>query len=142
MTAGQSSQQTQSGMCGEPIADRTSHPQTLNVEDILCEIILLYFFTSIDLIILANICVIRTILFSYRLFVGKRKSHTLIKSDLHYVTFADLMTSREYYFLSALLCNGSKNRSNFCISVKFVDSCFAFVECLRFDMNQISIDLI
>ncbi|KAK3760806.1 hypothetical protein RRG08_034108 [Elysia crispata] len=37
MTAGQSSQQTQSGMCGEPIADRTSHPQTLNVEDILSE---------------------------------------------------------------------------------------------------------
>ena len=45
MTAGQSSQQTQSGMCGEPIAERTSHPQTLNVEDILCELILLYFFT-------------------------------------------------------------------------------------------------
>ena len=64
------------------------------------------------------------------------------KSDLHYVTFADLMTSREYYFLSALLCNGSKNKSNFCISVKFVDSCFAFVKCLRFDTNQISIDLI
>ena len=52
------------------------------------------------------------------------------------------MTSREYYFLSALVCNGSKNRSNFRISVKFVDSCFAFVKCLRFDMNQISIDLI
>ena len=45
MTAGQSSQQTQSGMCGEPIAERTSHPQTLNAEDILCELILLYFFT-------------------------------------------------------------------------------------------------
>ena len=40
------------------------------------------------------------------------------------------------------MCNGSKNRSNFYISVKFVDSCFAFVKCLRFDMNQISIDLI
>ena len=45
MTAGQSSQQTQSGMYGEPIAERTSRPQTLNVEDILCELILLYFFT-------------------------------------------------------------------------------------------------
>ena len=38
-------QQIQSGMYGEPIAERTSHPQTLNVEDILCELILLYFFT-------------------------------------------------------------------------------------------------
>ena len=42
---GQSSQQIQSGMYGEPIAERTLHPQTLNVEDILCELILLYFFT-------------------------------------------------------------------------------------------------